>query len=84
MKCIKFLKDFVIQMDHPILVRRPDLVLIHNKKRTCHLVDFAILTDKRVKIKENEKIDLDHTWELKKRLVGWLVGWLGFMAYQHL
>ena len=32
-------------MDHPFLTWRPDLVLINKKKRTCHLVDFAILVD---------------------------------------
>ena len=38
------------------------------KKRTYHQVDFAVLVDHKVKIKENEKIDkyLDLTRELKK------------------
>ena len=31
----KFLWDFVIHTDHLILVRRPDLMLINKKKRTC-------------------------------------------------
>ena len=49
-------------MDHPILARRPDLVLINKKKRTCQLMDFAIPGDHRVKIKESEKTNT----ELKK------------------
>ena len=35
-----------------ILVRRPDLV---NKKRTRHLVDFAVPTNFSMKIKETRK-----------------------------
>ena len=50
-------------------MRRLDLVLINKKnKRTCCLVDFAILADNRVKIKESEMIDkyLDLARELQK------------------
>ena len=38
------------------------------KKRTCRIVDFAVLADHRVKLKESEKKDkyLDLTKELKK------------------
>ena len=28
--------DFRIRTDHPILARRPDLLLINKKKSTCH------------------------------------------------
>ena len=38
-------------MDNHIPARKPDLVFIM-KKRSCHFVDFAVLTDSRVKIKE--------------------------------
>ena len=41
---------------NPIPVRIQDLVLI-NKKSTCHLIDFAVPADNRVKMKESEKID---------------------------
>ena len=33
------------------------IVLIIKKKRTCHLVDFAVPLDHRMKIKESENID---------------------------
>ena len=33
----EILWDFEIQMDHPILVRKPDQVLINEKERACHL-----------------------------------------------
>ena len=41
------------------------------KTRTCGIVDFAILADHRVKLKENEKRDkyLDLAEELKKNYV---------------
>ena len=64
----KLLWDFDKQMDHLILARRPDLIIINKKKRTCRIVDFAILADHRVKLKENEKKDkyLNLARELKK------------------
>ena len=51
------------------LPRRPDRVIV-NKKRTCRIVDFAVLADHRVKSKESEKKDknLDLARELKKKL----------------
>ena len=51
----KILWDFEIKTDHLIPARRPDLVLINKKERPCHLVDFAVPTDRRVKLKENKK-----------------------------
>ena len=51
----EFLWDFEIQTDHLISTRRPDPVIINKKKRTCQIVDFAVLADLIVKLKENEK-----------------------------
>ena len=45
----KLLWDFEIQTDHLISVRRPDLIIINNKKRTCRIVDFGVPADHRVK-----------------------------------
>ena len=42
---------------------RTDLVFINKKKRTC-LIDFAMQVDDRVKVKEDEKLNL--TREQKK------------------
>ena len=63
------LKDFEIQTDHLISARWPDLELINKKKRTYCIVNFDVPEDRRVKIKESEKIDeyLDLAWELKKQ-----------------
>ena len=53
----KIIWDFEIQMDHLILARRPDFVLINKKKRTCLLVDFAVSADHNLKLKESKKKD---------------------------
>ena len=55
-------------MDHLISTRRPDLIVINKKKRTCKIVDSAVLADLRIKLKEYEKEDsyLDLARELKK------------------
>ena len=64
----KRLWAFDIQTDPLILARRPDLIIINKKKRTCKIVDFAVSADHRIKLKECEKWDnyLDLTRELKK------------------
>ena len=59
--------DFDIQTDHLISVRTPDLIILNKKKRICKIVDFAVLADHRIKLKECEKDKyLDLARELKK------------------
>ncbi len=55
-------------MDNLISARRPDLIIINKKKRTCKIVDFAVPADHRIKLKECEKRNkyLDLASELKK------------------
>ena len=64
----KLLWDFDIQTDHLISARRPDLIVINNKKKICKIVDFAVPANHRIKLKECEKRDkyLDLARELKK------------------
>ena len=66
----KLLWDFNIQTDQLILARRPDLIIINKKKkkRTCKIVDFAVLANHRIKLKECENRDKypDLARELKK------------------
>ena len=48
--------EFGIQTDHLISTRRPDLVSVNKKKKrrkTWWIMDFALLADHRVKIKES-------------------------------
>ena len=65
-KMHKVLRDFEIQIDHLILARWPDLVIV-NKKNIPNR-DVAILADYRAKLKVSEKSDkyLDVARELKK------------------
>ena len=56
----KILWDFKNRTDYLISARRPDLVIVNNKrkKRTYRIVDFAVLTNLRLKLKESEKKDI--------------------------
>ena len=47
--------DKLYVLSHLISTRKPDLVLIHKKKRTCHLVNFPIPVDHS----ENERKQID-------------------------
>ena len=53
--------------DHLISARRPDLIIIKKKKRTSKIIDFAVLADHRIKLKECEKkdkyLDLAMNWK---------------------
>ena len=53
---------------HLISAKRPELIIINKKERTCKIVEFAVPADHRIKLKEWEKKDkyLDLTRELKK------------------
>ena len=64
----KLLCDF--DTDHLISARRPDLITINKKKRTCKIVDFAVPANHRIKLKECEKKDkyLDLARDLKKTI----------------
>ena len=47
--------DFVIQMHHPIPVRRPDLASFNKKERTFHIENFAIpLSENKRKWKDRQ------------------------------
>ena len=50
----QLLCDFDIYTDHLISARRPDLIIINKKKRTCKIVDFAVPADLRIKLKKCE------------------------------
>ena len=53
----KLLWDFDIKMDHQISTRKPELIIINNKKRTCQIADFTVPTNYRIKLKWSEKKD---------------------------
>ena len=50
--------DFEMEKDHRITDRRPDQVILkEKKKKTCRIVDFAVPADHSVKLKEIKKWD---------------------------
>ena len=53
----KILWDFSIQTDHVIEARRPDLVVVDKKERSCKIIDFAVPGDSRIEEKEKDKIE---------------------------
>ena len=81
----KLLWDFNIQTDHLIPARRPDLIIINKKKRTCKIVDFAVPADYRINLKECEKKDkyfdltrkLKKLWNMKMTIVPIVIGAFG-------
>ena len=80
----KLLWDFKIQTDYQIPTRRPDLIIINTKKRTCKIVDFAVPADHRINLKESEKDkyldlarELKKLWNMKITIVPIVIGALG-------
>ena len=53
----KLVWDFDIYTDHLISARRLDLIIINKNERTFKIVDFAVPTDYRIRLKESEKKD---------------------------
>ena len=87
----KNLWDSDIQTDHLISARRPDIIINNKKekrkieKRTCKIVDFAVLADHRIKLKESEKKDMNldfarelkTPWSMKVTIIPIVVGAFG-------
>ena len=75
----KLLWDFNIKTDNLIPARKPDLIIINKKKRTCKIVDFA------EKLKEWEKKDkypdlarkLKKLWNMQVTIIPIVIGAFG-------
>ena len=84
----QFLWDFDIQTGYLISARQPDLIIINKKMGTCKIVDFAVLADHWVKLKENEKKDrylvfareLKKLWNMKMTFIPIVIGILGTVS----
>ena len=65
---IKVLWDFMIQCDHHIECRKPDIVVVEKEEKKCLIVDIAIPDDKNVGVKEEEKVQKydELKWEIKE------------------
>ena len=54
---VKLIWDINIQCDNVIGARRPDLILVDKKAKSCVIIDVAIPGDCRIREKEIEKIE---------------------------
>ena len=77
----KLLWDFDIHTDHLISAKRPDLIIINKKKRTCKIVNFAVPADHRIKLKECEKKkylelgrELKKLWNMQVTIIPIVIG----------
>ena len=81
----KHICDFDIQTDHITSTRRSDLIVISKSKRPSKIVDFAVPTDHRIKLKECEKKnkyldfgrELKKLWNMKVTIIPIVIGVLG-------
>ena len=52
------IKSFgILKRNHSMKAKIPDLIFINKKKKNCLLLDSAVPTEHKVKIKECEKLD---------------------------
>ena len=51
----KILSDFSIQTNRVIEARKPDMVAVDKKDRSCKIIDFAVPGDSRIEEKEKDK-----------------------------
>ena len=71
---VKLIWDINIQCDDVTEARRPDLILVDKKAKSCVITDVAITGNCRIREKEIEKIEkyqnlkreLKRLWSLKK------------------
>ena len=86
---VKLIWDINIQCDNVIETRRPELILVNKKAKSCVIIDVAIPGDCRIHEKETEKIEkyqnskreLKRLWSLKKvEVVPVVVGALGCIS----
>ena len=71
---VKLIWDIDIQCDDVIAARRPDLILVDKKAKSCIIIDAALPGDYRIPEKEIEKTEkyqnlkreLKRLWSLKK------------------
>ena len=83
---VKLIWDINIQCDNVIEARRPDLILVGKKAKSCVIIDVAIPGDCKINEKEIEKFEkyqslkrkLKSLWSLKEvEVVPVVVGALG-------
>ena len=82
--------DFSIQTDHLIEARRPDLLVVGKKERSCKVTDFAVPGDSRIEEKKKDKVEkyqdlgkeLQKIWNVKMKIIPLVVSSLGAIPKQ--
>ena len=69
---VKLIWDINIQCDNVIEARRPDLILVDKKAKSCVIIDVAIPGDCRIREKEIEKIEKYHNLKRELKTLWWL------------
>ena len=86
---VKLIWDINIQCGNVIKARRPDLILVDKKAKSCVIIDVAIPGDCRIRKKEIENIEkyqnlkreLKRLWSVKKvEVISVVVGALGCIS----
>ena len=86
---VKILWDFMIQCDHMIEHRKPDIVVVNKEDKSCMVIDIACPGDIRVAEKENEKVqryddlkrEIKKLWSMKTvQVVPVVIGALGTVS----
>ena len=86
---VKLICDINTQCANVIEARRPDLILVDKKAKSCFIINVAILGDCKIREKEIEEIEkyqnlkreLKRFWSLKKvEVVPVVVGALGCIS----
>ena len=68
----KLIWDINSQCDNVIEARRPDLILVDKKAKSCVIIDVAIPGDCRIREKEIEKIEKYHNLKRELKTLWWL------------
>jgi hypothetical protein len=77
-----------VQTDRTILNNKPDIIIRGNEKRTCMLIDAAILRDRNVFKKEvdsflkykNLTIEIQRMWNVKTEMIPVIIGATGTIS----
>ena len=79
----------IIQCDKVIEARRPDIVIVDHRERTCNILDIAVPNDNRVCMKEQEEVEkyqelrweISRMWNMKKvTVIPMVIGALGTVS----
>ena len=79
----------MIQCDHQIEYRKPDIVVVDKAEKKCAIIDVAIPGDNRIGEKETEKIEkyqalkreIKNLWSMRKvEVIPVVVGALGCVS----